>query len=568
MNILGISAFYHDAAAALVSDGRLVAAAEEERFSRKKHDSDFPARAVRFCLDHAGLAIEDIDAVAFYEKPFLKLERVLFTHLAAFPRSFVPFLITMPLWLRRHLRVPDLIEREAKWGRKPRRQPVFVEHHLSHAASCFLMSPFDEAAILTVDGMGEWATTTCGTGRGASIALDHEIRYPHSLGLLYSTMTAHLGFRVNNGEGKVMGLAAYGQPTYLDALRQVVQVEGDGSFRLDMRYFVFHRAMRMPSRRWRRLFGVPRQPESELTQRHFDLAASLQAFLEDVLLAITRHLHERYRLPDLCLAGGVSLNCVANGRIIRETPFERIFVQPGAGDSGTAVGAAAYAHAQLLGGGRPAPMTDAYLGPAFTDADCERALKEKDIPYRRLPEPDLQEHVAARLAEGRIIGWYQGRMEFGPRALGNRSILANPCRAEMKDILNDRVKHREWFRPFAPAILAEERERYFDLPVESPYMLLAGPVHGDKQALVPAITHVDGTARVQTVAREQNPRYYDLIAAFGRRTGVPVLLNTSFNVRGEPIVCTPAEALSCFLRTDMDDLVLHNFVVDKREVAG
>jgi len=565
MNILSISCFYHDAAAALFVDGDLVAAAEEERFSRKKHDNGFPHKAVGFCLDRAGLTIADIDHIGFYEKPFLKLERILLTDIATFPRSFGPFMRAIPFWLRERLHVPDIIEREIGWGRKQGKRPLFIEHHLANAASCFLVSPFDEAAILTVDGVGEWATTTAGVGRGNTISLDREIRFPHSLGLLYSAMTAHLGFRVNNGEGKVMGLAAYGEPKYLDAMRRVARVLPDGSFHLDMRYFAYHHAMRMTNRRWRKLFGPPRKADGELTQHHYDQAASLQAFLEEAMLTAANALYERTKIANLCLAGGVSLNCIANGRIIRETPFDRVFVQPGAGDSGTAVGVAAYIQACILGGERRYVMENAYLGPDFADGDVEAALKEQGVPYRRLPEPDLYRFTAEQLKAGRIVGWFQGRMEFGPRALGNRSILANPCLPDMKDVLNYRVKHREPFRPFAPSALAEEAPRYFDLPVESPYMLLAAPVHPDKRDVVPAITHVDGTARLQTVTEAQNPRYYNLIAEFGRQTGVPVVLNTSFNVRGEPIVCTPADALACFLRTDMDFLVMHDFGVDKRE---
>jgi carbamoyltransferase len=564
-NILGIACFYHDAAAALMVDGQLVAAAEEERFTRKKHDDRFPTHAIHFCLDRAGLTAADLDYVGFYEKPFLKLDRILLTNIATFPRSFGTFMRAIPLWLKDRLHIPEIIARELG-----DRRVLFIEHHVAHAASAFLVSPFNEAAILTVDGVGEWATSTQGTGRGGEIALDREIRFPHSLGLLYSAVTAHLGFQVNSGEGKVMGLAAYGQPTYLDALREIVRLKPDGSFHLDLRYFAYPHAMRMTTRRWEKRFGPPRRPESAVTRRDEDLAASLQAMLEEVLLTATRALHERTRLTDLSLAGGVSLNCVANGRILRETPFERLFVQPGAGDSGAAIGVAAYIHAALLKGERRYVMREAYLGPDFTDADVEAALGAAPKPrfggairYRRLPEPDLLRYVAQQLAEGRIVGWFQGRMEFGPRALGNRSILANPMRPDMKDVLNHRVKHREPFRPFAPSVLVEEARRFFDLSIESPFMLIAAPVHAAQRQVVPAITHVDGTARIQTVARDQNPRYYDLIAEFGRQTCVPMVLNTSFNVRGEPIVCSPADALNCFLGTDMDCLVMHEYVVEK-----
>ncbi len=555
---------YHDSAAALLRDGDVVAAAAEERFSRIKHTVDFPVRAIEACLTEGGIGIDDVDELVFYEKPFLKFERILRTHLAVFPRGWRSFRHFLPMWLTYKLRVPQIIREQLGY-----RGPIsFTDHHYAHAASAYLPSPFERAILLTTDGTGEWSTLAFGTAEGHRLKLEHDLRFPHSLGLLYSAVTAHLGFKVNGGEGKVMGLAPYGDPSrFREAFARLIDVREDGSFQLDMRYFSFHWDLVMTSPAFSELFGPPRVPESELTDVHRDLAAALQETVERVLIRLVRHLHARYGLTDLALAGGVGLNCVANGLLLRETPIERIFVQPGSGDDGGALGAALYLWAQKYDQPHRWRMPHAYLGPSWTPAEGEAALARRGLAAAQEPDPQrLVEAVADALAAGQIVGWFQGRMEFGPRALGNRSILADPRRADMKDVLNHRVKHREGFRPFAPAVLADHAESWFDLDVESPYMLLAAPVRAERQAEVPAITHVDGTARVQTVQPEANPRFHQLLSAFHARTGVPILINTSFNVRGEPIVATPDHAVDCFLRTDIDLLVLGDRLVRKADV--
>jgi carbamoyltransferase len=563
MNVLGLSCFYHDSAAALLRDGEVIAAAQEERFTRKKHDSDFPARAIKYVLREGGMTADQLDAVAFYDKPLLKFERMLATYIATFPRSFGSFRKAIPVWLHEKLWVPSIIRRELK----PYAGPIlFAEHHMSHAASSFLVSPFEEAAILTVDGVGEWATASYGVGRGTDITLFKELYFPHSLGLLYSAFTYYLGFKVNSAEYKVMGLAPYGKPTHFDRImKDMVELREDGSFKLNMKYFSYDYGLTMTNGRFDEFFGgPPRRPETRMGEREFDIAASVQKACEEIVLQMARHLHKETGLTRLCMAGGVALNCVANGRVVKETPFKDIFVQPAAGDAGGAVGVAHYVYNTLGKKPRSAPWRHAYLGPEFSDADIREYLDGKGVPYKALGDDEIADVTARLLSAKNVIGWFQGRMEFGPRALGGRSILADPRDAEMRDTLNMKIKFREGFRPFAPSCLADKCSEWFDLDCDSPYMLLVAPVREGKR-VIPSVTHVDHSARIQTVTREQHPRYYDLIAAFERITGVPVIINTSFNVRGEPIVCTPHDAYLCFMRTNMDHLVLGRYLLDKRE---
>jgi carbamoyltransferase len=553
LNILGISCFYHDAAACLLSDGRIVAAAEEERFSRRKHDSGFPEQAIRYCLEEAELVPEELDHVIFYEKPLLKFERIAASYAATFPRARGVFVRAMQTWLAEKLWVRGHMRK-----RLPYSGPIlFGEHHLSHAASAFFPSPYEDAAVVTADGVGEWTTTTIGYGHSLDLELTHELHYPHSLGLLYSAFTAYLGFEVNEGEYKVMGMAAYGRPRYVDQVRKLIQLTEDGSFHLDMRYFAYHRDLKSISKAFVELFGPPRRAEAEFEERYADIAASIQAVTEEAMLGLARRARESSGSRNICLAGGVALNVLANARVLREAGFERLWVQPAAGDSGGCIGAATYLYHTVLRQGPRHPMETAYLGPAYTDAAIHTFLRENDVSFIALGEREIAPAVARLLAEGNVVGWFQGRMEFGPRALGARSILANPTDPAMKEVLNAKIKHREPFRPFAPSVLAEATATYFDLDGrtpdhESPFMLLVARVRPEKRRLVPAVTHADGTARIQTVRRAQNPLYYRLIEEFGKLTGVPVLLNTSFNVRGEPIVCTPAEAFNSFSHTDMD----------------
>ena len=561
MNILGISCFYHDAAACLIQDGRLVAAASEERFTRKKHDEGFPHQAIQYCLKAGKIEAKDLDYVGFYDKPFLKFERLLSTYLSTFPRGFRSFSKAMPVWLREKLWIPQLIRKELKYEGKV----LFTEHHLSHAASAFLVSPFKEAAILTVDGVGEWATASYGVGRDREIDLFKEIRFPHSLGLLYSAFTYYLGFKVNSAEYKVMGLAPYGVPRYVDQVRQIIEIKDDGSFELDMRFFSYHHGLRMVNGRFSSLFGgPPRDPESKLDQRHKDIAASVQKVTEEIMLKMASWLHRETKMENLCLAGGVALNCVANGRILREGPFKDLFIQPAAGDAGGALGVAAYIFHSLLGHPRMTPMEDAYLGPEYSEEEVRKALERYGAPYRRLERDDLVREVAALIEGQTVIGWFQGRMEFGPRALGSRSILADARNPENKDVVNLKIKFRESFRPFAPSVLEEKIGEYFEIDRPSPYMLLVAPVREGKR-VIPSVTHVDHSARIQSINRKQNALYYDLIREFERRTGVPVIINTSFNVRGEPIVCSPDDAYRCFMRTHMDYLVAGPYLLDKKD---
>ncbi len=561
MNILGVSAYYHDSAACLLRDGKVVAAASEERFTRKKHDHSFPVNAVRYCLAEGGLSISDVDYLGFYDKPLVKFERILLTYIATFPRSFPSFNKAVPLWLTQKLRIPGLIRKLTGYEG----EILFGDHHMSHAASSFLVSPFEEAAILTLDGVGEWSTATRGVGRGTKIDLWNEIRFPHSLGLLYSAFTYYLGFKVNSAEYKVMGLAPYGEPKYYDRIMsEIIHVKEDGSFKLNMEYFAYDYGLTMTNGRFSRLFGVPvREGEGPLEQIHKDIAASVQKVTEEVVLRNARSLHQETGLTNLCMAGGVALNCVANGRVIRETPFKNLFIQPAAGDAGGAVGVAAFIHHGLLGNARDFTWKHAYWGPAFSREEIRDYLVKHGIPFRECGREDLLSETARLIGDQNVVGWFQGRMEFGPRALGNRSILADARNPANKDVVNLKIKFRESFRPFAPSVLAERCSEYFELDCETPYMLLVAQVRPDKRH-IPSVTHVDGSARIQSVTREENPLYYDLIREFERQTGCPVIINTSFNVRGEPIVCTPHDAYLCFMRTRMDYLVMEHFLLAKQ----
>jgi carbamoyltransferase len=585
-DILGISAFYHDSAACLLRDGEIVAAAQEERFTRRKGDATFPAHAIDYCLKAGGIAASDLAFVAFYDKPVLKFERILETYLAVAPAGFRSFLAAGPLWIKDKLHM-DRQLRDALGYAGP---VLYAEHHESHAASAFFPSPFEEAAILTMDGVGEWATASYGVGRGSTIELHKELRWPDSLGLLYSAFTYHTGFKVNSAEYKVMGLAPYGEPNYVDVIyRELLDLEEDGSFRMDQRYFDYLGGLRMTSRAFDRLFGGPaRVPESRLTQREMDLARSVQEVCEEIMLRMARTVHRETGQENLCLAGGVALNCVGNGRLLREGPFKRLWIQPAAGDAGGALGAAELvwhrhlARPRAVTPGRDA-MRGAYLGPEFTAEEIEQTLRALGAVYRRLERQELLTRVAELLADEKVVGWFDGRMEFGPRALGARSILGDPRSPRMQARINLKIKFREGFRPFAPSVLRERLSDYFELDCDSPYMLLVAPVRkertipmtAEQRALwgldklnvarsdIPAVTHVDYSARIQTVTRDTNPDYYDLIRAFAARTGCGVLVNTSFNVRGEPIVCTPADAYRCFMRTQIDHLAVGPFLLDR-----
>ncbi|WP_435010664.1 carbamoyltransferase family protein [Tundrisphaera lichenicola] len=589
--ILGISAFYHDSAAALVVDGRVVAAAQEERFTRKKHDAGFPTRAVAFCLEEAGISAGDLDWVGFYDKPLLKFERLLETYLTLAPQGFRSFAQALPVWVREKLFLPRTMSKAL--GGAYKKRFVFAEHHESHAASAFYPSPFEEAAILTVDGVGEWATASFGTGRGRSIDLTHQLRFPHSLGLLYSAFTYYCGFRVNSGEYKLMGLAPYGEPRFAGLITDhLLDLKADGSIRMDQSYFDYAAGLTMTSKRFHRLFGgPPRKPESPITQREMDLAASVQAVTEEILLRMARHVHNLTGLPNLCLAGGVALNCVANGRILREGPFDRLWVQPASGDAGGALGVALLIHHQLLEHSRtpqhPDGQSGSLLGPSYSDDQIEKFLRTSGVLFEKFEDDEaLCEAVAGHLAEGAVVGWFQGRMEFGPRALGSRSLLGDPRDPDMQSTMNLKIKFRESFRPFAPSVLLDRARDYFDMPrgSESPYMLVVAPVKEDHRvatpgadqlfgidrlkaprSTIPAVTHVDGSARVQTVDDDRFPLFARLLRAFEARTGCPLLINTSFNVRGEPIVESPLDAYRGFLATGIDVLALGRFVIRKAE---
>ncbi|MBN2492082.1 MAG: carbamoyltransferase [Planctomycetes bacterium] len=594
MRILGISAFYHDSAACLIEDGRIVAAAQEERFTRTKHDHRFPARAVAYCLAEGGVPGAGLDAVAFYDKPITKFHRILETYLGVAPAGLRSFLRAIPLWVRRKLWIPVEIERALRTLGVPMPEAVyFPEHHESHAASAFYPSPFEEAAILTVDGVGEWATSTLGVGEGNRVRLIRELHFPHSLGLLYSAFTYFTGFKVNSGEYKLMGLAPYGEPAYVDRiLGELLDLRADGSFRMNLAYFGYLDGFTMTNERFARLFGgPPRRPEAPITRREMDLARSIQEVTEEIVLRMARHARALTGKKDLCLAGGVALNCVANGKLLRAGVFERLWIQPAAGDAGGALGAALAVWHNALGRPRALPadgrdaMQGACLGPAFCDEEIGAFLAARGYPARRLVPAEWAPTVARLIAEGKVIGLFQGRMEFGPRALGNRSILGDARSPRMQSIMNRKIKYRESFRPFAPACLRERVAEYFELNADSPYMLLVAPVRADRRVAprgderdleltawvnrprsdVPAITHVDGSARIQTVDAETHPRCHALLAAFAEATGCGLVINTSFNVRGEPIVCTPEDAYRCFRRTEMDCLVLGSFLLDRAE---
>ena len=569
-----------------MQDGRIVAAGQEERWTRVKHDHEFPANAARYCLEQGGITAADLDLVAFYDKPLSKFDRLLETYLAFAPAGLRSFTMAMPPWLRQKLWLPDVIQKELDYDGKI----IFSEHHQSHAASAFFPSPFQRAAFLTLDGVGEWTTTSWGVGDGNQIKIKAEIRFPHSLGLLYSAFTYFTGFKVNSGEYKIMGLAPYGEPRYVDViLDKLIDLKDDGSYKLDMRYFNYCQGLTMTNDRFAKLFGgPPRKPESPLTQREMDLAASVQKVTEEVVMRTARHIHAQTGEKKLCLAGGVALNCVANGKLLREGPFEDVWIQPAAGDAGGALGAALFAWHQYLGEprlatGRDEAQAGSYLGPAFGEAEIERFLIDGGIPFQRLGWEELPRRVARLIADEKVVGWFEGRMEFGPRALGGRSILGDARSPNIQSVMNLKIKYRESFRPFAPSVLAERAADYFDLDRPSPYMLLVAGVRRELQrpmtdeqkrlfgveklhvvrSTIPAVTHVDYSARIQTVHQDTNPLYHDLLRAMEELTGCAVVVNTSFNVRGEPIVCTPGDAYACFMRTEMDYLALGPFLLDK-----
>ncbi len=586
MNILGISAFYHDSAACLVRDGDITFAAQEERFTRVKHDSSFPTHAIQACLNGAGLTVKDLDLVVFYDKPFVKFERILMTYLSFAPTGIRSFLKAIPLWLKKKIWIKDLIHHELNYEGKI----IFPEHHESHAASAFFPSPFQEAAFLTIDGVGEWATASYGYGKDNQIRILSELHFPHSLGLLYSAFTYYTGFKVNSGEYKIMGLAPYGTPRYKDViLSELMDLKEDGSFRLNLDYFNYCAGLTMTSRKFDRLFGgPPRKPETKLTQKEMDLARSVQEVTEEIMLRMTRHVHRETGLKHLCLAGGVALNCVGNGRILRESPFENIWIQPAAGDAGGALGGALFAWHQVQNNPRYAEnrhdsQKGSYLGPEFNNDDIAAFLQQEDIPFEKLSREDIPDRVAELIADEKVVGWFQGRMEFGPRALGSRSIIGDARSPRMQETMNLKIKFRESFRPFAPSVIEERVSNFFEIDRPSPYMLLVAPVHKSirqdmtteeqelfglkklyvRRSEIPAVTHVDYSARIQTVGRDTNPLYHALISRFEEKTGCPVIVNTSFNVRGEPIVCSPQDAYTCFMRTDMDYLVMGDYLLDK-----
>ncbi len=595
MNILGISAYYHDSAAALLSDGVIVAAAQEERFTRKKHDSRFPENAINYCLVEAAISLADVDRVVFYDKPLVKFERLLETYLSYAPHGLRSFIAAMPIWLKEKLYLKTTLKKELQNLAGGTKEDIpallFAEHHQSHAASAFYFSPFDRAAVLCLDGVGEWATTSAWRGDGKALEALWEIDFPHSLGLLYSAFTYYAGFRVNSGEYKLMGLAPYGEPKYVDTiLDNLMDLKADGTFRLNMEYFNYCTGLTMTNKRFDRLFdGPPRAAESKLNQREMDIAASIQVVTETVVLRLAQTLHDESGESNLCLAGGVALNCVANGRVLRESPFENLWIQPAAGDAGGALGAAAIVWHQQQDQERTVngkdKMRGAFLGPRFGDEAVRKQLDQHGAVYEQLDDGVLFPKLAEILDSDNVVGWFQGRMEFGPRALGGRSIIGDPRSSKMQSVMNLKIKYRESFRPFAPSVLAERVSDYFELDVESPYMLIVAPVQNHlrvemteqqqhlfgierlnvKRSELPAITHVDYSARVQTVHRDTNPRYYDLLKAFDARTGCGVLVNTSFNVRGEPIVCTPDDAYCCFMRTEMDYLVVNEFLLSKQD---
>lgn len=586
MRILGISAFYHDSAACLLRDGEIIAAAQEERFTRKKHDFNFPNNAIEYCLKAADMDSTKLDIVAFYDKPFLKFERLMQTYLTYAPKGLKSFLMAMPLWLKQKLWMKEFIAKELNYKGKI----LFPEHHESHAASAFYPSPYQEAAILTIDGVGEWTTASYGVGKDNSIEILADLQFPHSLGLLYSAFTYFTGFKVNSGEYKLMGLAPYGVPKYLDIIyEKLIDLKEDGSFRMNMEYFNYCTGLTMTNDKFAQLFGGPaRKPETKISQREMDLARSIQEVTEEIMLRMARHVQKETGMKYLVMAGGVALNCVGNGRVLREGPFENIWIQPAAGDAGGALGAALYAWHQYLDNPRQAngikdSQSGSYLGPEFSNEEIESFLKKEKAKFQKLSDAEIAETVADLIANENVVGWFQGRMEFGPRALGGRSIIGDARSSKMQSVMNLKIKFRESFRPFAPTVLEEKVAEFFELDRESPYMLLVAPVkkelckeNGENGAIgldklkvvrseIPAVTHVDYSARVQTVNADVNSRYHAVISAFERKSGCPVIINTSFNVRGEPIVCTPKDAYICFMRTNMDYLVMGNYLLDKKQ---
>lgn len=587
MNILGISAFYHDSAACLVRDGEIIAAAQEERFTRKKHDFSFPTNAVEYCLKEAGINAEELDYVGFYDKPFIKFERILYSYLAYAPIGIKSFFKSIPLWIKQKLFIRDVIKKELGYNGKV----LFTEHHESHAASAFYPSPFSEAAILTIDAVGEWATTSYGIGKENDISILSELKFPHSLGLLYSAFTYYTGFKVNSAEYKVMGLAPYGEPKYVDTiLDKLINLKEDGSFKLNMKYFNYCTGLTMTNGRFNKLFGGrPGKPGSKVTQREMDLARSIQVVTEEIVFRMVNHVYKETGKKNLCLAGGVALNCVSNGRLLREGPFENLWIQPAAGDAGGALGVALLIWYKYLGNNRKLDearvlQKASYLGNYYTDEEINGFLTKEGIPFEKLKTKEIPPRIAELIASENVIGWFEGRMEFGPRALGSRSIIGNPRSKEMQSIMNLKIKYRESFRPFAPTVLREHVSDYFDINCESPYMSLVANIKDEKRikmsgeeeklfgleklkvarSEVPAITHVDYTARIQTVTKEDNPLFYSVIEEFYKKTGCPMIVNTSFNVRGEPIVCRPEEAYKCFMRTGMDYLIMGSYLLDKK----
>ena len=588
MNILGISCFYHDSAACLVRDGEIIAAVQEERFTRKKHDSIFPINSISWCLQEGGITVKELDFVAFYDKPFIKFERILETFLTYAPSGIRQFVQAIPLWLKEKLWIPELIKKELDYEGKI----LFTEHHESHAASAFYPSPFGEAAFLTMDGVGEWDTASFGIGKGNDIKILYTLRFPHSLGLLYSAFTYYTGFKVNSGEYKLMGLAPYGEPRYTDLiLKELIDLKEDGSFKLNMRYFGYCNGLRMTNWRFERLFGgPPRKPETRVTQKEMDIAASIQEVTEEIILKMARYVHKITGQDKLCLAGGVALNCVGNGRILRDGPFKEIWIQPASGDAGGALGAALLVWYKYLGNERYADnkkdqQKASFLGPGYSDEYIEDFFIKEGLTYKKLACLDIPEVVSDLIIRGEVIGWFQGRLEFGPRALGARSIIGDARNQDMQSKMNLKIKYRESFRPFAPTIIKEYVSDWFDLDRESPYMLLVAPVKENKRidlrnpennlmgfdklkvkrSEIPAVTHVDYSARIQTINRQDQPLYYDTIDNFFKKTGCPAIINTSFNVRGEPLVCSPEDAFKCFMRTEMDYLMMGSFLLDKKE---
>ena len=610
MYILGISAYYHDAGVALIKDEKIIAAVQEERFTRKKQDDSFPKESIKYCLQEAGITLEELDYIAFYDKPFIKFERLLETYLAEAPKGFASFLISVPVWLKDKLFLKETLSREFKelylelnpeqeseakeFKKAIQEKFMFGEHHQSHAASAFYPSPFEESAILTIDGVGEWSTTSLSYGKGNKIEFLKEINFPHSLGLLYSAFTYYTGFKVNSGEYKVMGLAPYGKPTYVDLIKEhIIDIKEDGSFKLDMSYFNYTTGLTMTSKKFHDLFGAePRESEGTLTQREMDLAASIQEITEEVMIKLARHAQKVTGSKNLCLAGGVALNCVGNGKLLRENIFENIWIQPAAGDAGGALGGAYSVYYQELGHTRTIDpnemdkMQGAYLGPKFSEDEIKTYLDSVGAVYRHITDEDaLVEQVSSELATNKVVGWHYDRMEFGPRSLGHRSIIGDPRSQEMQSTMNLKIKYRESFRPFAPSVLAEKASEWFEIETVSPYMLLVAPVKESKQiqmteeqeklfgieklniprSEIPAVTHVDYSARIQTVHKETNPRYHKLLSKFEEKTGCATIVNTSFNVRGEPIVCTPEDSYRCFMRTEMDLLVIDDYILHKNE---